>query len=162
MKRILALDFATRTGWAYRGKGDIISSGTWDFSIRKDESSGMRLIRFEAKLLEMIPMLDIIAFEEVTAGVGKKINFDSIKLQSKLQAIIERVVENREGIEYIGYNIQTIKKHALDGEKGKRNKEAMMVSAEKNWPEQEIADDNQADALWILDLAWSEINGNEW
>ena len=162
MKRILALDFATKTGWAYRGVGDCLSSGSWDFSVRPDESSGTRLIRFESKLLKMIPMTDVIAFERVTAGDSKKANFSSIKLQCKMQGIIERLVENTEGVEHIGYIIQTIKKHALGDKKGKRDKAAMIKAAEDVWPDQELIDDNQADALWILDLAWSEINGTEW
>jgi len=162
MKRILALDFATRTGWAYRGDGNCLSSGSWDFSVRPDESSGTRLIRFESKLIKMIPMTDLIAFEEVTAAQGKKANFNSTKLQCKMQAMIEQLVEKTEGVEHIGYNLQTIKKHALGDKKGKRDKAAMVQAAEEVWPDQELVDDNQADALWILDLAWSEINGMEW
>lgn len=161
-KRILAIDFATKTGWAYRGEGDEIVSGVWDFSVRADESNGMRLIRFESKLVEMVSIVDVIAFESVSAGVGVKSSFNVVKLQTKMQAIIERMVESREGVECIGYNLQTIKKYALGERKGKRNKEAMMKAAEGMWADQEIIDDNQADALWILDLAWSEINGNSW
>ena len=160
MKRILALDFATKTGFAYRGSCDEISSGTWDLSVRKDESSGMRLVRFESKLLEMLDIVDVVAFESVTAGQGKRINFDSVKLQSKLQGIIEYIVESTKGKEHVGYNLATIKKHALGDRKGKRDKEAMMKAAAEAFPDQELIDDNQADALWILDLAWREINGD--
>lgn len=139
-----------------------ISSGYWDFSIRKDESSGMRLIRFEAKLNELLPVVDVIAFETVSAGTGVKSNFDAVRLQTKLQAIIESTVERVEGLEHVGYNPQTIKAHALTGREGKRDKAAMIESAQEEWPDQEIIDDNQADALWLLDLAWTEVNQGDW
>ena len=47
--KILALDPATHTGWAH----SCGASGVWDLSIRRDESSGMRLIRLDSKLDEM-------------------------------------------------------------------------------------------------------------
>ena len=139
-----------------------MSSGVWDLSVRKDESSGMRLIRFEAKLREFVGMVDVIVFEQVTVGSGRRANFDSTKLQCKLQAIIEYLVESSPGIEHVGYNPQTIKSHALSGKEGKRDKAAMISAAKERWPEYEIEDDNQADAMWLLDLAWTEINGDGW
>jgi len=165
MKRILAIDFATRTGWAYRGEGPDILSGVWDFTVKKDESSGMRLVRFESKLMEMIPLVDVVVFESVSAGHGPRASFSAVKLQTKMQAIIEYIVEQKEGIEYKGYNLEEIKNHAVGKGKGKgsRDKEAMVKSARKRWPDEEIEDDNQADALWLLDLSWKDINGDsEW
>ena len=158
MRSILALDFATKTGWAFRGKSGELSSGVWDLSIKKDESSGMRLIRFESKLQLFLPLVEVIAFESVSAGRGPRANFDSVKLQSKLQAMIERLAEKTPGVECVGYNLKSMKAHALP--KGvKQNKEEMVKAAKKKWPDVEIMDDNQADALWLLDLAWGEING---
>ena len=46
---ILALDPATHCGWA----SSVGASGCWDLSVRRDESSGMRLIRLRAKLREI-------------------------------------------------------------------------------------------------------------
>ncbi len=158
MSGILALDFATVTGWAYRGVSGQLSSGTWNLSILKDESSGMRLLRFEAKLHEILiqPMPHVIAFEAVSVAQGKKANFDATKLQSKMQAVIERLVELTDGVECCSRNLQTIKSHALPSG-GKRDKAAMLAAARQRWPDQDVLDDNQADALWLLDLVETEM-----
>ena len=47
--KVLALDIASTTGWCL-DKGIY---GTWNFKTRKDESMGMKLIRFRAKLQEI-------------------------------------------------------------------------------------------------------------
>ena len=156
--KILAIDQATRTGWAHSNG----ACGVWDFSIRKDESSGMRLIRFEAKLSLIFngPGIDLIAFEAVTAGGGPRANFDAIKLATKLQAVIERFCEEK-GIACCSFNLMAIKKHAIPEKGKKRDKAAMLAAAKVKWPDKEIIDDNVADALWILDLAQEDYMGVE-
>ena len=47
--KILSLDIASTTGWCL----DKHLYGTWNFKTRKDESMGMKLIRFLAKLKEV-------------------------------------------------------------------------------------------------------------
>ena len=156
--KILALDPATTTGWAHSDG----ACGVWDLGVRKDESSGMRLIRFESKLNLVLdgPGIDLIVFEAVTVGAGPRANFDAVKLQTKLQAVIERFCEVK-GINCRSYNLGTIKKRAIP-EKGKRrDKAAMLVAARRRWPEKDICDDNVADALWILDLATEEYGGTD-
>ena len=153
---ILAIDPATKCGWAHSNG----ASGVWDLSIRRDESSGMRLLRFESKLMEVgrLVGVDVIAFEVPTVAQGRKANLDGVKLGTKLQAIIERLCEGG-NMEHIGYNLSTIKKHATG--KGNANKEAMLAAAREQWPDVEIMDDNQADALWLLDLAQTELEGGD-
>lgn len=152
-KRILAIDPATKCGWAYT----VEQSGVWDLSIKSDESSGMRLIRFESKLLEIHDLLgiDIIAFEIPSVASGVKANINGLKLGTKLQGNIERLAEIHD-FEAIGFNLSTVKKHATG--KGNANKEAMVAAAKAKWPDTEIIDDNHADALWIWDLANAEFN----
>ena len=155
--KILAIDPATACGFAYSNG----ASGVWDLSVRKDESSGMRLIRFEAKILEVINTVgvDVIAFETPTVAQGKKANMDGLKLQTKMQAIVERLAEQTPGLEYVGYNLQTIKSFALPPNAPKRNKEAMVAAAIARWPDVDIIDNNQADALWLLALAQRDLGG---
>jgi len=155
---ILSIDPATKCGWAHTCG----ASGVWDLSIRKDESSGMRLIRFEGKLLEIEGSVgfDLIVFEAPTVAQGRRANLDGMKLQTKLQAIIERLVESTDGLECAGYNLQSIKSHALP-KGGKRDKEAMLAAARKRWPDTEIIDDNQADALWLLDMVTQQLGARE-
>ena len=152
----LALDMATKTGWAH----SCGVSGVWDFSILKDESGGMRLVRFQGKIKEIYEQvgIDLIVFEGVSAGVGPRANLSVLKLGAKMQAMVEQfAIQN--GIETMGFNLQTIKSFALgNAEKGKRNKEAMVAAARKKFLDVEIVDDNQADALWLLELAKTTLN----
>lgn len=158
---ILAIDPATQCGWAHSNG----ASGSWDLSISQDESSGMRLIRFESKLREIIAATPtrVIVFESVTAGQGLNASLTVVKLQTKMQAIIERLCEEIHGLEHKGYNLQAIKAHALpvtpETKGQKRDKAAMIAAAKKKWPGLEIVDDNQVDALWLLDLAKRELGG---
>ena len=149
--KILAIDPATECGWAHSNG----SGGTWNLSVRKDESSGMRLIRFEAKLMEVINSVgvEVIAFEVPSVARGKKANLNGLKLGTKLQAIIERITESTDGMESIGKNLSEIKKHATG--KGNASKDDMLVAARERFGE--VVDDNHADALWLLDLIKTEL-----
>ena len=158
--RILALDLATTTGFAHSNG----PSGTWDLSIRKDESSGMRLLRFESKLMEIINSVgvDVIIFEAALVFGSRPLGMEPVRLHAKLQAIIERLVES-DGMtggdmECRSYSVQEIKKHAIPEKGRKRDKPAMVAAAKKRWPDVEIVDDNHADALFLLDLAKKELS----
>lgn len=153
---ILALDMATTTGWATTCG----ASGAWDLRIARDESSGMRLIRFRGKLRELVELarVDLIVFEAVTAAQGPKANLDGVKLGFKLQAVVEQLVEESAGLDCRSYNLKEIKQHATG--KGNASKEEMVSAAEEKWPGVEIVDDNQADALWLLDLATTYQGGD--
>jgi len=151
--KILAIDLGGKTTGYAHSSGP---SGTWDMRIRPDESSGMRLVRFEAKLLEILKIgVDVLVFETVSAGRGPNANFNVVKLQSKMQAIVERHCET-EGINHKSYNNKTIKARC-----GVKKKDDIVVKAEKQWPKLEIIDDNHADALWLLLLAQEEFEAME-
>jgi hypothetical protein len=149
--KILAIDPATKSGWAH-SDGD---SGVWDFAIKADESSGMRLLRFRSKIREIYTGLGfgLIVYESPSVASGAKANMNGFKLISKLQGVIETFVETKGGLESKGYNLQSIKKHA-----GCRKKDEMVKAAREKWADVEIEDDNQADALWLLDLAQTDLN----
>lgn len=145
---ILAIDPATKSGWAIGN-----DSGVWDCSVRRDESAGMRLIRFRSKLNEINKAykIDLIVFEAArNAGVKMQ---GALVVQAGLQGILMAWCEDR-GIQYRGYSPSEIKKHATG--KGNANKAAMIQAAKDRWPGRKIADDNEADAMWLLDLAEKE------
>jgi len=48
-----------------------------------------------------------------------------------------------------------IKKHAVG--KGNAKKDELVVAAARKWPDQDIKTNDQADALWLLDLMISEV-----
>lgn len=143
--KILAIDPATKCGWA----SSCGQSGTWDLSIRRDESSGMRLIRFEGKLEEIRRSVGVsIVVFEAARHAGPKMQ-GALVVQAEIQGVLKSWCE-RSKIEYRGVSPSEIKKLATG--KGNCNKQAMIDSARKKWGDQ-VKDDNQADALWILEFA---------
>jgi Holliday junction resolvasome RuvABC endonuclease subunit len=65
-----------------------------------------------------------------------------------LLAILQAECEAKE-LPYSGIPVGTIKKRATG--KGNASKEEMVAAAKLKWPGEIIVDDNQADALWILE-----------
>lgn len=152
---ILALDPATKTGWA-----TMMASGTWDFKIMRDESAGMRLIRLRSKLFEtciryagdtgsLKPYcdIDLIVFE-AARNAGPKMQ-GALVVQAELQSVIKVFCEQHL-IQYRGFSPAEIKRHAC--QKGNASKEMVYKAALVKWGPY-VEDDNQADALWLLDLA---------
>src|SRR5690606_19624010 len=151
--KVLAIDPATVTGWAH-ACGE---SGVWDCSLKKDESSGMRLLRFRSKLNEVKNLIgvDVVAFE---AGSRGQRNNRALVVQLEIQGVLKEWCE-AERIQYVSYSPHEIKKHALQDVDGKkRTKEKMVQAACNKWPDLNIVDDNHADALHLLDLAMKDLN----
>jgi len=148
--KILALDPATHCGWAHScGAG-----GTWDLSVRRDESSGMRLIRFAGKMDELLRNvgMDLVVFE---AARNTKFG-GALVVQAEIQGVLKKWCYDHEQIPNRGYSASEIKKHATG--KGNAGKPDMIRAAKKaGW---NPVDDNHADALWLLHLAMSEYSGN--
>lgn len=143
--RILALDPATHCGFAH----SCGISGTWDLSVRRDESAGMRLIRLSSKLNEILSMgIDLVVFEAARHAAPKMQG--ALVIQAQMQGVIVHWCENNKK-QYRGFSPSEIKKHATG--KGNASKDIMMASAALKWPQ--MRDDDEADALWLLDLAKS-------
>jgi Holliday junction resolvasome RuvABC endonuclease subunit len=143
--KMLALDIATHCGWAISRS----VYGVWNLSPKRDESAGMRLIRFRAKLNEVIKSenINLVVFERPG---GRHVG--AVIVQSELQGQVKVVCEDLQ-IPYRGYSSQEIKKFATG--KGNSGKPAMIAAAQSqlNYPGE---NDNEADALWLLELAKSE------
>ena len=146
MSKILALDIATKTGWATE-----TSSGTWEMKPNRGESEGMRVVRFKAKVKEIISLesIDLVVYER-PAGLHKS----SIMVASEMVGVLKDLCEELK-INYGAYSATEIKKFATG--KGNANKDAMVNAAEKHFSIK-IIDDNHADALWLLDMVNSELN----
>lgn len=142
---ILALDIATKTGWR-----NSTSSGVWDLRIKKDESDGMRVLRFKSKLQEIINLQKpgLVVFER-PAGRHKK----PIMVQSEMHGVLKLLCLEHE-IQYRAYSAGEIKSHATG--KGNCGKPAMIKAAKLRWPEVEFIDDNHVDAYWLYNLAYNE------
>ena len=144
---ILSIDPASTTGWAMSNE----IYGTWDLKTLKDESIGMKLVRLRSKLNEVhkLSKLDLIVYER-PAGVHK----NPIIHQAKLIAIIETWCDDN-GVEYRAYSSKEIKKFATGN--GNCGKPAMIKAAKEK-----LAyvgnDDNETDALWLLNLVKTQLN----
>lgn len=146
--KILALDPATKCGWAHSDG----PSGVFDLSIRRDESAGMRLLRLKGKLNEIRRDvgIELVAYEAARNAAQKMQG--ALVVQATMQGVIVSWCEEH-GIEYRGYSPSEIKKHATG--KGNASKCDMVKAAEAKFGP--VEDDNHADALWILHLIQSEL-----
>lgn len=144
---ILALDPATKCGWAHSAG----PSGTFDLSIRRDESAGMRLIRLEGKLNDVKggSGIDLVVYEAARNCAPKMQG--ALVVQAMLQGVLVAWCE-KNGIQYRGYSPSEIKKHATG--KGNAGKDQMIAAAKQKF--NFTGDDNESDALWLLDLAMKE------
>lgn len=149
--RILALDPATECGWAYLQIGGTVASGTWDLSTRRDESGGMKLLRFESKLREVVGYgIDLIVFEAARHGAPKMAG--ALVHQAELQAIIKRLGEEVK-ISYRGYSPAEIKKFATGKGNAGKPDVCAAVRARFGYAGNNY---NEADALALLHLAKAE------
>lgn len=147
---ILALDQASKTGWALYQDGEISSGVIPLVIVPKSKGPGHRLVWFQREIDEMFgsfPRGELAVYHEqpfttdrIAADVivcGLSMHIDSWCEQRGYRS---RVVHN-----------QTVKKYATGS--GRATKEQMLRNARIKWPDQVIIDHNQADALWILDFA---------
>jgi len=142
---LLALDPATSCGWAH----SCGASGTWKLKVRSDESDGMRLLRLHGKLDEIKRTVgvDLLVFEAARA-----LRFgNATRVAGEIGGAVKLWCEQNK-VNCRGYSPPEIKKHATG--KGNADKVAMLDAARAKWPT--VEDDNEADALWLLDLATKE------
>lgn len=142
---ILSIDPATLCGWAISNE----IYGTWQLKLKADESWGMKLIRFKSKLTEILDAypINLISYER---PAGR--NTRAIITQSKIIGIIESICEEN-GIDYRAYSAGEIKKYATG--KGNSGKPLMISSAKEKYG-YDGNDDNEADALHLLNLTSSD------
>lgn len=149
--RILALDLATKTGYAMN-EPDV--SGTEDFSLRRGDSPGIRYLRFVSWLEEIIAKSrpDIVVAEQAHHRGGAATEV-AAGFQTHMQSTCAK-----HGVEFTTRHTGTIKKHATG--KGNAGKDEMMAAFVQKWG-REPKDDNHADAMWLLDMVSREFNGQE-
>ena len=143
--KILAIDPGTHCGYALSP----FESGVWDLSVKRHEGGGMRFVKlrnFLTKAIQIGPD-SMLVYEEVRGHKGT----DAAQIYGGIVAIITEICE-QQLIPYQGVPVGTIKKFATG--KGNSNKEAMLAAARAKWPEVDIKDDNQADALFLW--AWAK------
>ena len=146
--RILALDLGTKTGWAFGDAEDIkrVYSGVQDFSLKRGESPGMRLLNFDKLVYEMLakhkPKMVGYEMPHQRGGYATQLLLGMLG--------ILHVACTKAGIEYASVHSATLKKFATGS--GRASKEQMVSIATVNF-KRKIIDDNEADALHILGWA---------
>jgi len=142
--KILSLDVATHCGFCTE-----TASGCWDLTPKRDESKGMKLIRFKSKLREVCELenINIIVFERA-AGFHK----NALIVEAELHGVLKLFCEENK-IEYRAYSPSEIKKFATG--KGNAGKPLMIKCAQDKLG-YVGEDDNEADASWLLEMAKSE------
>lgn len=145
--KILALDIATKTGWATDS-----ASGTWDLKPNRGESADMRNLRLKAKVAEIIKIenIELVVYER---SAGR--HMAAVQVASQMIGTLTTyLLENK--ISYGSYSAKEIKKFFTGN--GNASKLMMIDEAMRRFPEIKILDDNHADALAILELAKKEFN----
>jgi len=143
--RIFALDLSTMTGWAHSSG----PSGVQNFSLSRGESSGMRFLKFQGWLGRVYKdaPFDLVVYEQPHLRGGA-----ATEVLAGMVGILQAWAVEHE-IETAMRHSREIKKHATG--KGSASKGMMIKAAkERGWDPE---DDNEADALWLLDLMKKEI-----
>lgn len=154
---ILGLDPAEYCGWAVLDEvGVRLESGVWDMSSRRHEGGGMRFVRFERHLLELLDWVvstggtPLVAYEEVARHKGTT----AAHLYGGYISHITRLCEQRV-VPYTGIPVGQVKKVASGV--GNCGKEVMVEQATLRWSHTP-ADDNEADALWVAEALLVSLN----
>jgi len=143
MKKALALDLGTTTGFAVGGADHMIS-GVWNLKPGRFDGGGMRFVKFRQRLNELHQAcgLDGVWFEEVRNHKG----VDAAHIYGGLMATLTAWCEENK-LPYEGVPVGTIKKNFCG--KGNANKDAMIAEAVRRGFAP--IDDNEADAIAIFD-----------
>ncbi len=153
LKTILALDLGTTTGWALRDQAGSITHGLVSFKPQRFEGGGMRFLRFKRWLTEIKATnehgIDAVYFEEVRRHLG----VDAAHVYGGLMATLTSWCEHHQ-IPYEGVPVGTIKRH-ISGKGNASKDEVIKAVGELGF---HVSDDNEADAIALLNLA---IQNNE-
>lgn len=153
-RAILALDLATKTGWAAISPGwGRPEHGVQDFSLHRGDSPGMRYVRFRAWLEALAGGLrpGVIVYEQAHMRGGAATEI-AIGLATRAQEVAAQI-----GAEHAAVHTATLKKHATGN--GRAGKAEMIAAARTRW-HVEPADDNAADALCLLSY-WLDRYGGQ-
>jgi Holliday junction resolvasome RuvABC endonuclease subunit len=143
--RLLALDFGSRTGWAVGNSQGVDCSGWWDIKPGRGDSPGMRYLKLRGRLVEVrFPFNDIsmVCYEQAHHRGGAATEY-AAGCVATVQAWCAEL-----GIQHCSVHSATLKLHATGS--GRASK-ADMVAAATKLLGRKVTDDNEADAICLLD-----------
>ncbi len=151
---ILALDLATTTGWSLLESGKV-ESGVQVFDVKRGESPGMRFVRMRRWLNDVGARLspgDLLVYEQAHHRGGPATACGVGLVTIALEWAADHKVEHQ------GVHTSTLKKHATGHGHAEK---AQMIQAAESIFKKKVIDDNEADALLLLNYAMKEIVGQE-
>ena len=147
---ILAIDVGSKTGWAVHCNG-MEESGVQDFSLKRGESAGMRFFNFRVWLNRMLNKMPIkMVIYEMAHHRGGAATMVTVGMVTRIQEECEL-----RDVEYMKLHSASLKKFATG--RGNANKEEMLRAARAKWGHM-VIDDNEADALFLMDYARKEYS----
>lgn len=172
MMPILALDVASKTGWALRDSRGNITSGMQSFELTRWESHGMRQLRFRKWIREMLDehLLaeapdEAMCVYERPLDYGHKNKRPGNEAGKLLVGVLMAELEERELL-HAAPTAAEVKKVATG--KGNSNKQALAVAAARDYDHFEIPKNfdpkvgsDEADALCVLTWGIREAKGGE-
>lgn len=144
-QNVLALDLATKTGWAIRLRDGTVKYGVFDAKSSNGTHEGQRFVNFRHFLSDLIATHDIhhVTYEDIRRHMSTM----SAHVHGGLKAITLMLCAAH-NLEMSCKGVGVIKKHWVGT--GRASKEEMIVEAVKRGYRPE--DDNVADALALLSL----------
>lgn len=153
--KILALDIATKTGWATGvAPGE---SGVWDLGAKRREPKYIRLhnLRQNLQLLDLEDdRFDLVVFEALYMQ-----HFNTAVILAELRGVVKEWAHLYTGGVADPVAPTTIKKHATG--RGDATKMMVLLAARARWPDLNIVSDDQSDALWLWDHTKCAIEEEE-
>ena len=149
--KIVALDCASKTGWAVYVNGKYSQSGVQNFTKKRGESSGLMFLKFSCWLRELLMMTkpDLVAYEQSfkRGGAATEISYG---LTTNVQEVCVDL-----DINYWPATVSQVKK-ALTG-RGGANKD-QMIEAAKPIIGRNPETDDEADAVGVALAAIAEFS----
>lgn len=165
--KAIGLDLGSTLGWSTYDDSKLpespIESGVMIFQNKSGMHPGQRYSEYNSFIVNMIAEFDpdFICYEKVeshTSKVGNRTTFNvkAAHLYGFFKnALIGACADY--GIDCVGLPVGAIKKFATG--KGNAKKQVMLKAAQRAFRHKILADDNEADSLWILTFGIVERTG---
>lgn len=164
-QNVLALDLATKTGYAYRLRDGSVGHGVINMKAKDDQHQGQRWVNFSQGLMELLTRYEIhhVGFEQIDHFAPMKtkdgrytIPSSAIITMAGCRSILERTCALN-NIPLDGMHVSAIKK-SWTGSGGTKKDQMIAEAFRRGY---KPMDDNAADALAILDLILKPYGGLE-
>ena len=149
---ILALDLATKTGWAVTVNQSEIVSGTWNMSKKAKDNELSLVLKFRDHLNDIKtkhPKIGQVVWERVDFARYVMAH----ALHNQLLGVLKLWCADNH-LPLMPVPVGTLKRHATG--QGNSDKVAMTNAAIKKWLNNDFVDDNEVDARWLADYAITE------